>query len=146
MPLRLAMVALWAGGTSVPSPAGTVAPVFPSLFRDNEPPHWLTSFFWCSFLVWTCQWVVLHHLKCSYQIIHLRRDLPKLLHKCIPAEVISIWVRISKLCRIAGNKSLWQAVVLSLDQTSLGNVWKEECNILLIMGRTQDSKYILDIP
>ena len=74
-----------------------------------------------SFLVWTHQWVVLHHLKCSYQIIHLRRDLPKLLREHIPAEVISIWARIGKLCRIAGNESSWQAVALSLDQTSLGN-------------------------
>ena len=88
MSLRLAMAALWAGGTSVPSPAGAVAPVFPSLFRDDEPPHWLTSSFWCSFLVWTCQRVVLHHLKCSYQIVHLRRDLPKLLCEHIPVEVI----------------------------------------------------------
>ena len=60
-----------------------------------------------------------------------------------PAEVISIWVGIGDLCRIAGNESLWRAVGLSL---SLGIVWKEECSVWLVMGRTLDSEYVLDIP
>ena len=60
-----------------------------------------------------------------------------------PAEVISIWVAIGDLRRIAGNESLWQAVGLSL---SFGIVWKEECSVSLIMGRTRDSEYVLDIP
>ena len=63
-----------------------------------------------------------------------------------PAEVISIWVGIGDLCRIAGNESLWRAVGLSLDYTSLGIVWKEECSVWLVMGRTRDSEYVLDIP
>ena len=36
-----------------------------------------------------------------------------------PVEVISIWVGIGDLCRIAGNESFWRAVGLSL---SLGIV------------------------
>ena len=58
-----------------------------------------------------------------------------------PVEVISIWVGIGDLCRIAGNESLWQAVGLSL---SLGIVWEEECNVWLVMGRTRDSEYVLE--
>ena len=60
-----------------------------------------------------------------------------------PAEVTSIWVGIGDLCRIAGDESLWRAVELSL---SLRIVWKEECGVWLVMGRTRDPEYVLDIP
>ena len=69
----------------------------------------------CSFLAWTGRRVALHHLKCSYQIVHLRRDLPRLLPERVPAEVISILARIGELCRIAGNIFSWRAVALLLD-------------------------------
>ena len=97
--------------------------------------------FRCSFLASTRRRVVFHHLKFPFQVVHPRRDLPQTTSR--PAEVISIWVAIGDLRRIAGNESLWQAVGLSL---SFVIVWKEECSVSLIMGRTRDSEYVLDIP
>ena len=119
-------------GPEAPSPPDSAAPGFPSaLFGSDKSPHWLTKILLMQILGVDTSTGSLT----SPQMLSPGRTSDDRTNQTTSrthsrSEVISVWVRIGELCRIAGDECSWRAIVAALCSrpvARLDKAWKRVC-------------------
>ena len=104
-------------------------PIFPTsfihLFGTEEQPHWLTRLLLLQILGTDTFTGHIPHFSSPASVIDDRNIHTSRTHS--RSEVISVWVKIGELCRLAGDECSWRAIVAALCSrpvARLDKVWK----------------------